>query len=96
MTMSPERATPPWPGLEAVAHTLAYDAALYGQPPVERLTMISQPTLVITGGESDFYAPAADAIVASVPNAEQLVLKGQGHVADPVAVALVLRPFFGT
>jgi pimeloyl-ACP methyl ester carboxylesterase len=90
------RNSPFWPGLEAVAHTLAYDAALYGQPPVERLATISQPTLVITGGESDFYAPAADAIVANVPNAEQLVLKGQGHVADPVAVALVLRPFFGT
>lgn len=89
------RTSPFWPGLEAIAHTLAYDAALYGQPPVERLSTISQPTLVITGGEGDFYAPAADAIVASVPDAKQLVLEGQGHVADPVAVALVLRPFFG-
>ena len=26
-----------WPGLEKLAHTLAYDAACYGPPPVDRL-----------------------------------------------------------
>jgi pimeloyl-ACP methyl ester carboxylesterase len=94
--ISEARTSPFWPGLEAVAHTLAYDGTLYGPPPVDRLATISQPTVVITGGESDFYAPAADAIAASVPNAEQFVLHGQGHVADPVEVARVLRTFFAT
>jgi hypothetical protein len=30
-----------------------------------------------------------------VPNAQRLVLDGQGHVADPKVVAPVLRRFFG-
>src|SRR5207244_3477706 len=35
------RASPYWPGAEALAHTLAYDAALYGPPPAKRLATIS-------------------------------------------------------
>lgn len=36
--------------LSALAHPLAYDAALYGQPPTSRLAKVAQPTLVVTGG----------------------------------------------
>jgi pimeloyl-ACP methyl ester carboxylesterase len=82
-----------WRGLEALAHTLAYDAALYGQPPLDRLVTIEQPTLVATGGESGFFAAAADAVAASVPNAERVTLAGQGHVVDSVAMAAELRRF---
>ena len=39
--------------------------------------------------------PAADAIAASIPHAERLTVEGQGHVADPKAVAAVLGRFFG-
>ncbi len=38
--------------------------------------------------------PAADAIAASIPRAERRVIEGQGHVADPKAVAAVLEAFF--
>jgi hypothetical protein len=86
--------SPYWPGLEALAHTLAHDAALYGPPPVELVARITQPTLVIPGGGA-FYPPAADAIVATIPDAERPVLDDQGHVADPKLVAPVLRRFFG-
>lgn len=89
------RNSPFWPPLERIAHTLTYDAALYGPPPVARLATITQPTLVITGGAGTLFAPAADGIVASMPNAQRLVLEGQGHVADPKVVAPVLRRFFG-
>src|SRR5215208_7937388 len=43
--------SPFWPGLEAIAHTLAYDAACLGnaQPPTARLAKITRPTLVATG-----------------------------------------------
>jgi pimeloyl-ACP methyl ester carboxylesterase len=47
-----------WPPLERIAHTLAYDASLYGPRPVARLATITQPTLVITGVEGNFFAPA--------------------------------------
>jgi hypothetical protein len=103
------RSSPWWPGLEAIAHTLAYDAACMGdyRPPTARLARITQPVLVATGGvspdaqvgmgglPSDFFEQAADAIAASVPRAQRTTFEGQGHVADPKVVATVLRRFFG-
>ncbi len=100
------RNSPMWPDLEAVAHTLAYDAACMGtgQPPVERFAKITQRTLVATGlaGSQPGAArwvralePAADAIAASIPNAQRRTIEGAGHVADPKAVAAVLARFFG-
>jgi pimeloyl-ACP methyl ester carboxylesterase len=91
------RSSPVWPQCEAIAHTLVYDAACLGdaRPPTERLAGISQPTLVATGTVSEFFLPAADAIAAAVPNAERRILEGQGHVADPRAMAAELAEFFG-
>jgi pimeloyl-ACP methyl ester carboxylesterase len=99
-----------WPGLEAIAHTVAYDAACMGdyQPPTARLATITRPVLVATGGVSpqsqtgmgglppDFFTRAADAIAASIPHSERQTVEGQGHVADPKALALVLEGFFVT
>jgi pimeloyl-ACP methyl ester carboxylesterase len=89
--------SPMWPGLESIAHTLAYDAACLGdgRPPAARLARITQPTLVVTGGGAEFFDQAADAVMANLPNAERLILGGQSHVADPAAVAPVLGRFFG-
>jgi pimeloyl-ACP methyl ester carboxylesterase len=91
------RSSPMWPGLEALADTLAYDAACLGDghPPTARLAKIRQPTLVTTGGSDEFFEQAADAIAASIPHAERLTIEGQSHVADPKAVAPVLERFFG-
>ncbi len=90
------RTSPYWSGLEALAHTLAYDAALYGRPPADRLATIAQPTLVATGGGGgDLFESAADAITASIPRAERRTVEGQGHVVDPKALAPVLVRFFG-
>jgi pimeloyl-ACP methyl ester carboxylesterase len=97
-----------WPGLEAIAHTLAYDTACMGdyQPPTARLATIMRPVLVTTGGVSsdaqigmgglppDFFTRAADAVAASIPHAERQTIEGQGHVADPKALAPVLERFF--
>jgi pimeloyl-ACP methyl ester carboxylesterase len=99
------RSSPVWPGLEAIAHTLAYDAACMGdgRPPTDRLATITRPTLVATGGASpdsfvggggDFFDKAADAIAASVPRAERRVIAGQTHMVDPKALAPVLERFF--
>jgi pimeloyl-ACP methyl ester carboxylesterase len=87
-----------WPGLEAIAHTLAYDAACLGDglPPLARLAGIRQPTLVATGGAADFFEQAADAIAGAIPHAERLIIEGQGHVAEPKTVAAVLERFFGS
>jgi pimeloyl-ACP methyl ester carboxylesterase len=98
--------SPMWPGLEALAPTLAYDAACMGdnQPPTARLAKITRPTLVATGGASpesfvggggDFFAQAADAIAASIPQAKRQTLAGQTHMVDPKALVPVLERFFG-
>ena len=90
------RSSPMWPGLEAIAHTLAYDAACLGDghPPAARLAQIRQPTLVSTGGSAAFFEQSADALAARLPRAERLTIEGQSHVADPKAVAPVLERFF--
>jgi pimeloyl-ACP methyl ester carboxylesterase len=90
------KGSPYWLGLEALAPTLAYDAALYGQPPTARLATITRPTLVATGGGAELFEHAADAIAASIPGAERRILEGQAHAADPKALASVLRWFFLT
>jgi pimeloyl-ACP methyl ester carboxylesterase len=100
------RSSPIWPGMEALAHTLAYDAACLGdgQPPTDRLARITQPTLVATGVDANgpgaaawvlALDPAADAIAASIPHARRQTFDGQSHVADPRAIATILREFFG-
>lgn len=98
------RASSFWPGLEALAPTLAYDAACLrdGRPPVTRLATITQPTLVATGGIPDphmgglqpgFFDTAADVIAAALPKAERRIIEGQTHVADPKALAGLLEQF---
>jgi hypothetical protein len=97
--------SPAWPGLLAIAHTLAYDAACLGdgEPPAAELARVTQPTLVATGAVPDphmdglpsgFFDTAADVIATNVPNATRKVVKGESHVADPAAMALVLQEFF--
>jgi pimeloyl-ACP methyl ester carboxylesterase len=90
------RSSSAWAHVERLAHTLAYDAACLGdgEPPVDRLARITQPTLVATGGGDDFFEAAGDAIAATVPNAERHVLQGEGHVVDPKAMASLLERFF--
>jgi len=93
-----------WPGLVAVEHTLAYDAASMGtgQPPVDRLGKITVPTLVLTGapegehevGSAAFFDAAAEAIEAAVPSAEHRRIPGQTHAVDPQALAPVLSAFY--
>jgi pimeloyl-ACP methyl ester carboxylesterase len=99
------RQEPFWTDLEAMAHTLQYDAACLGngQPPTDRLATIRQPVLVLTGDQRPPDAArwvqslddAADAIAAAIPGAERETLVGQGHVASPDAVAARLTRFFG-
>jgi len=91
------RASSLWPGLEELAPTLAYDAAVLGdgRPPLERLAAIRQPALIATGGGSPSVEAAADAMVAALPSGRRLVLENQPHVVDPGVMAAALIAFFG-
>ena len=99
------KSSPFWRPMEALAHTLAYDAACLGdgQPPTDRLSRITKPALVATGVDGRqpgapawvrALDPAADAIAGSIPHAQRQTFEGQSHVADPKAVAPILDQFF--
>jgi pimeloyl-ACP methyl ester carboxylesterase len=90
------RESPSWSAAQALEHTLAYDAACVGagEPPTARLATIEVPSLVATGGGTDFMEAAADAIAVSIPNANRRILQGQEHVVDPGTMAPVLAQFF--
>jgi pimeloyl-ACP methyl ester carboxylesterase len=94
------RLQPSWPEAEAVAHTLAYEAALMGPGnalPAGRLAAITQPTLVLTGGNSPAWITnAGRAVAGTIPTATHRVLEGQTHNVSPEALAPELLEFFTT
>ena len=87
---------PWWPGLVALAPTLPYEFALVDAGvPVERFGAIRIPALVMDGGASPAWAAdAADALVASIPNATRRTLAGETHGVSNEALAPVLVEFF--
>jgi len=92
------RQYPMWPMWEAIAPTIAYDAAALGEDasvPTERAARVTVPTLVINGSESyPFMHTSAVALANAIPNAQQRTLEGQTHEVAPEALAPVLIEFF--
>jgi pimeloyl-ACP methyl ester carboxylesterase len=90
------REAPFRPALEAIAHTLVYDATIVGdlKLPTEQLRSISAPTIVICGENTvPFLRSAATAVAETIPGARLCVLPGQGHEIDPAATAPPLIKF---
>ncbi|MEU3261666.1 alpha/beta hydrolase [Streptomyces albidoflavus] len=90
------RQSPAWPGLEAVAPTLAYDDALLGDgaPPLDRLALVSVPALVMAGSASPpAMTEAARAVAEALPDGTYRELDGQSHDVAPEVVAAALREF---
>ena len=85
-----------WRKLEAVAHTLPYDAAVMGSfaVPTERLAAIATPTLVMHGGKTDErLKKAALAVAETVPRAQHRTLAGQRHDVSLEVLAPALIEF---
>lgn len=101
------RQSPMWPGLEAVANTLPYDATIMqdtqrGDPlPLRQWASVTVPTLVIDGtvmmGSEAFHTfmrHGVDELANVLPNAQRRTLEGQDHgPADEVLVP-ALKAFF--
>jgi pimeloyl-ACP methyl ester carboxylesterase len=86
-------------GLEAIAHTLVYDAAIIGDLtlPTELLASIRTPTLVIDGENSvPVMRAAAGAVAEGLPNGRRSTLPGQTHDINPEATAPVLADFLAS
>jgi pimeloyl-ACP methyl ester carboxylesterase len=83
-------------GMEAIAHTLAYDAAIVGDRsmPGELLASVTVSALVITGENSPpFLRNAAQAAAAALPHGRLATLPGQTHDINPQATAPVMIEF---
>jgi pimeloyl-ACP methyl ester carboxylesterase len=84
------------PGLEAIAHTLAYDAAVTGDMslPTELIASIAIPALVICGEQSPpLLRTAARAVAGTLPSGRLCSLAGRGHDISPPATAPVMTEF---
>ncbi|NEB03125.1 alpha/beta hydrolase [Streptomyces sp. SID13726] len=91
------RNSPMWPGMEAVAPTLAYDnsAMAGGLVPRERLASVTVPVLAVAGGASPgWMREGTRAVADAAPTGSYRVLEGQTHMVDPAALAPVLAEFF--
>ena len=95
------KASPAWPGMLAMAPTLAYDNALLGEDrsvPVEIAAKVRTDTLVMDGGASagpmPFMRTTADKLGKTIPGAQRLVVEGQGHDVSPQVLAPILLKFF--
>ena len=88
-----------WRKLEAVAHTLPYDAAVMSQfkVPTARLALIGIPTLAMHGSKTDVrLQKAARAVADAVPGAQHTTLAGQTHNVKPAVLAAAVVKFFTT
>jgi pimeloyl-ACP methyl ester carboxylesterase len=92
------RDSPAWPAMLSIAPTLAYDAAnlhLAEQRPwVEQWGAVSVPVLIMVGERTlPIFPPAAKALAAILPRAEQITLPGADHRWDEDAMVSRLAEF---
>lgn len=90
------RHAPFWPGLEAIAHTLVYDATIIGDRsiPTELIASLMTPTLVICGEQSPpILRDGARAVAEALHNGQLCTLPGQSHDINPEATTPALADF---
>ncbi|HEX8108665.1 MAG TPA: hypothetical protein VF516_13115, partial [Kofleriaceae bacterium] len=84
------------PQLEAMAHTLVYDATIVGDGrlPVARARRVPCPTLAIAGAAHPFLRETAEALARVVPHSRALILESATHDLVPEVLAPPLLAFF--
>lgn len=93
------RIAPFRPALEAIAHTLVYDATILGDGhvPLDRARSVRIPTLAIAAGAAPpFMRETAEALARAIPDGRALVLEGATHDLVPEVLTPPLVRFFGT
>ncbi|RII15611.1 Alpha/beta hydrolase family protein [Streptomyces sp. YIM 130001] len=91
------RGTEAWASWVALAPSIGYDFAVLGDSlvPVDRLSRIEVPLLVVTGGDTfGWMVPAARLVAESAPFGEHRLLAGQTHVVSPEVLVPVLAEFY--
>jgi pimeloyl-ACP methyl ester carboxylesterase len=85
-----------WRKLEAVAHTLPYDAAVMSEfrIPRARFASIRTPALVMNGSKTyPRLKAAARAIAQAIPGAQHQELTGQTHNVKPTVLTPAAQKF---
>jgi pimeloyl-ACP methyl ester carboxylesterase len=97
----PMRDQPFFAGLEAIAHTIAYDGSfvasvMLGKPlPNERWASVRVPLLVTaSNGSPTWLQNGGQALVAMLPHAQRRTLEGTFHDVAPDVLAPVLIEFY--
>jgi pimeloyl-ACP methyl ester carboxylesterase len=95
------KSSPAWPGMMAMAPTLAYDTAMLGGDravPVEIAAKVRATTLVMDGsaslGAAPFMRATADKLGKTIPGARRQVIEDQAHDVSAKALAPILIAFF--
>ncbi|WP_415951618.1 alpha/beta fold hydrolase [Streptomyces sp. KLOTTS4A1] len=91
------RRSPLWHEWEALAPTIAYDYEVLGDSlvPVDRISRIDVPLLVVNGASSfAWMAESAELVARSARAGRHLTLEGQTHMVDPDVLAPVLAGFY--
>jgi pimeloyl-ACP methyl ester carboxylesterase len=93
------RRAPFWPGMEAIAPTLAYDhAAILGEPwsvPDGLAARVTVPALVMSGDAGlPFMPDTARVLSQAIRQGQFQILPGQTHEVNPGVLAPVLAEFF--
>jgi pimeloyl-ACP methyl ester carboxylesterase len=90
------RAAPFRPALEAMAHTLVYEATLLGtgQLSLDQARRVTAPTLAIAAGRAHpFMRETAETLARAVPDGRCLVLEDATHDLIPEVIAPPLLRF---
>jgi hypothetical protein len=92
------REAPMWPGMEEVAHTLAYDGRVVDgfRLRTGEFGSVGAPALVMAGGQASWLRSGAEALARTLPNGGFRLLDGQGHDVAARAIGPVLIDFFGS
>lgn len=97
------RETPRWPGLMALAPTLAYDSAVMGDLekgaaiPEALTARVMRPGLVLVGSESPpFMIEVSRRLAYLLPQGDHRVIEGQDHVVEPDVLAPIVAAFLST
>jgi pimeloyl-ACP methyl ester carboxylesterase len=92
------REAPMWPGMEEVAHTLAYDGRVVDgfRLRTGEFGSVGAPALVMAGGQVSWLRSGAEVLARTLPNGGFRLLDGQGHDVAARAIGPVLIDFFGS
>jgi pimeloyl-ACP methyl ester carboxylesterase len=89
------RRAPFRPALEAMAHTLVYDATIVADVPAgDAADRVRQPVLAIAGGAGPpVMRQSAEALAARLPAGRALVVEGATHDIDPAVLVPALERY---